>query len=251
MSSLTLPLNFGERPCDRSLLAYLRSITDNSPAAILWSAFLVWKDFGIARDDRRRVPLSATDRAISHPVTIIEQYCGWCGAPGAFVQAAIQAAFFTLSPIDDSTAELILTDFFPANHSTSRDITNSKLGGIGKGVNVAKRLSAAAADEQLDFFAKTRNPLLETVGKSELREAVMFVHALCKILKRNPPASREWADTLTVKALAVLNATSASDLDATFKWLLANRASQEIPPRLDFLLDRFPEFLSKALKDFR
>ena len=97
----------------------------------------------------------------------------------------------------------------------------------------------------------TRNPLLETVGKSELREAVMFVHALCKILKRNPPASREWADTLTVKALAVLNATSASDLDATFKWLLANRASQEIPPRLDFLLDRFPEFLSKALKDFR
>ena len=62
---------------------------------------------------------------------------------------------------------------------------------------------------------------------------------------------KTYVPTLTVKALAVLNATSASDLDATFKWLLANRASQEIPPRLDFLLDRFPEFLSKALKDFR
>lgn len=251
--TLTLPLNFGERPCDRSLLALLRvspaDVTMRS--VVLWHAFLVWKDFGIARDDRRAVPRDAAARAQSHPVAIIEQYCGWPGDPGAFVEAAIRAGFFTLAPVDDATAELVLVDFFPANHSGARDLSNSKLGGISKGVNIARRTSESAADEQLDFFAKTANPMLDSIGKAELREAVMFVHQLCKILKRNPPASREWAEALTVKALDVLNRNSAQDLDCAFKWLFANRSSQEIPPRLDFLLDRFSDFVAKGTKDFR
>ena len=111
------------------------------------------------------------------------------------------------------------------------------------------RQSVSAADEQLDFFARTKNPMLDTIGKTELREAVMFVHQVCKILKRNPPASREWAETLTVKALHVLDRHTAADLDCAFKWLLANRTSQEIPPRLDFVLDRFPDFVAKGRKD--
>ena len=272
MSTLTLPLNFGERPCDRSLIAYLRQpgSTDHGPRTIdhgqqtadngqrttdpssyLWAAFLVWKDFGIARDDRRTVPLNSADRRVSHPVSIIEQYCGWDGAAGSFVEAAILAGFFLLSPVDEATAELVLVDFFPANHSGARDISNSKLGGISKGVNIARKQSLAAADEQLDFYAKTKNPMLETIGKTELREAVMFVHQVCKILKRNPPASKEWAEALTVKALQVLDHHSSGDIDLAFKWLLSNRSSQEIPLRLDFLLDRFPDFVAKGNKDFR
>jgi len=213
--------------------------------------FLVWKDFGIARDDRRAVPLDPARRAASQPVAIIEQYCGWEGEPGAFVEYAIRAGFFTLAPVDGGSAELVLVDFFPANHSGARDISNSRLGGVSKGVNIARRVSAAAADEQLDFFAKTSNPMLETIGKTELREAVMFVHQICKILRRNPPASREWAETLTVKALGVLDNHSEADVDCAFKWLFINRSSQEIPPRLDFVLDRFPDFVAKGTKDFR
>jgi hypothetical protein len=256
MPPLTLPLNFGERPCDRSLLAYLRPLLANGPrpadpSSLLWSAFLVWKDFGIARDDRRAVPLDASLRALSQPVAIIEQYCGWVGAPGRFVEAAIQAGFFLLSPVDATTAELILVDFFPANHSVARDVSNSKLGGISKGVNLARAKAADAADEQLEFFTRTGNSLLETYGKTELREAVMFIHQICNILRRPAPASKEWKETLTVKALDVLDKHIAADVAVAFKWLLSNRTSQEIPPRLDFILDRFPDFVAKGRKDFR
>jgi len=31
----------------------------------------------------------------------------------------------------------------------------------------------------------------------------------------------------------------------------SNRDSQEIPPRLDFILDRFDEFVKKGQRDFR
>ncbi len=262
MTILSLPLNLGERPCDRSLLAYLHVLAGldsrssfearrSFDVQCLWSAFLVWKDFGIARDDRRRVPLDPAARAASQPVAIIEQYCGWQGEPGAFVEAAIKAGFFLLSPTDESTAELILVDFFPANHSSARDISNSKLGGISKGVNLARAKAADAADEQLDFFSKTKNSLLDTYGKSELREAVMFIHQVCNILRRPAPESREWQETLTVKALDVLDKNVPADIEVAFKWLLANRSSQEIPPRLDFVLDRFQEFVEKGKKDFR
>lgn len=261
MTSLTLPLNFGERPCDRTLLACLRPKSANEgmttaessaySSRCLWSAFLVWKDFGIARDDRRAVPLEPAERAASQSVAIIEQYCGWSGAPGAFVEAAIKAGFFLLSPVDAETAELILVDFFPANHSVARDVSNSKLGGISKGVNLARAKAAGAADEQLEFFTRTNDPLLATCGKTELREAVMFVHQICNILRRPAPTSKEWAQAITVKALDVLDKHVQADVEVAFKWLLSNRSSQEIPPRLDFILDRFADFVTKGRKDFR
>ena len=110
---------------------------------------------------------------------------------------------------------------------------------------------AKAADEQLDFFAKTQNSLLETYGKTELREAVMFIHQICNILRRPAPTSKEWKEALTVKALDVLDKHVAADVALAFKWLLSNRSSQEISPRLDFVLDRFPDFVAKGKKDFK
>ena len=245
---LTLPLNFGERPCDRTLLALLR---DHPRSAILWSAFLVWKDFGIARDDRREVPLDHAQRMASPAVAIIEQFCGWDGLAGAFVEAAITAGFFTLTPVTDTTAELVLVDFFPANHSGARDITNSKLGGIAKGVNAARKGAERSTREQLDMFAQSSHPLLAEHGRAELRSALLFIHQVCNVLRRQKPASAEWQATLTVKALDILNHHNPAAIEAAFKWFIANRDSQEIPPRLDFILDRFDEFVKKGQRDFR
>ncbi len=246
--NLTLPLNFGERPCDRMLLALLRP---HPPAAILWSAFLVWKDFGIARDDRRAVPLSPAGRRQSPAVAIIESFAGHTtGQPGDFVEACITAGFFTLSAVGPDTADLVLTDFFPANHGEARQISNSKLGGIGKGLNLAAARAEGSAKEQLDFFQQTRNPLLDAHSKADLSAALLLVHQLCNMLHRAHPVAEEWQAALAVKALDVLTATAESDREVAFKWFIANRESPEIPPRIDMVLNSFADFVAKGQRDF-
>ena len=183
---LTLPLNFGERPCDRTLLALLR---DHPRSAILWSAFLVWKDFGIARDDRREVPLDHAQRMASPAVAIIEQFCGWDGLAGAFVEAAITAGFFTLTPVTDTTAELVLVDFFPANHSGARDITNSKLGGIAKGVNAARKGAERSTREQLSTCSpKVPTPCLPSMAApNSAPPCSSSTRSAMSCADRNPP----------------------------------------------------------------
>ena len=245
--NLTLPLNFGERPCDRMLLALLR---DSPPSSVLWSAFLVWKDFGIARDDRREVPLEPSARRASPAVAIIEQYAGWAGDGGDFVEAAITAGFFVLAPAGPDTADLVLLDFFPANHGEARQISNSKLGGIGKGLNLAAARAEGSAKEQLDFFSQNKNPLLESYGKDDLKAALLLVHQVCNMLHRPHPVAEEWRAELTVKALDILSRFSVVDREVAFKWFIANRESPEIPPRIDLVLNSFADFVVKGQRDF-
>ena len=252
MSNLTVPLNFGERQCDRMLLHELRS-SGSSPemkCLVRWMAFLVWKDFGIARDDRRSVPVDSVSRAICPAVIIIEQYIGWEGKPGQFVEAAIAAGFFQLVPLDASSAELVLVDFFPANHSHARDITNSKLGGVNKGVNIALRHAETATAEQLTLFQKTRSTLLDAHSKPDLKAALLLIHQICKVLKRPAPIAEEWQEALTVKALDVKKRHGEAAIQDTLRWFVANRDSQEVQSRLDFILDRFDEFAAKGKRDF-
>lgn len=247
--NLTLPLNFGERPCDRTLLANFRPPADQR-AGLLWMALRVWKDFGIARDDRRTVPLDEAARRQCQAVAIIEQFIGFEGEAGSFVENAIQAGFFHLVALDEATAELILVDFFPANHSVARDVSNSKLGGLSKGVNIARREAATSAKEQLGLFEQSNSPVLREHGRERVKDALFLVHQICRILRRQPPVAAEWKDTLAGKALTVLDGHTETERETVFKWLAANRNSQEVPPRLDFLLDRFAEFVAKGRRDF-
>jgi hypothetical protein len=250
--NLSLPLNFGERQCDRALLANFRvSPADAEMKSLfLWMCFMVWRDFGIARDDRRAVPLDAAERAESQTVAIIEQYIGWTGQAGGFVEAAIRAGFFHLVATTDTEADLVLVDFFPANRSEARQISNSRLGGISKGVNIARREAEAGAKEQLSLFEKTDSPVLRSHTRDQVKDALFLVHQICRILHRAPPVANEWRDALTEKALAVLTGHTDAERDVAFRWFAANRDAQEIPPRLDFILDQFATFVAKGRTDF-
>ncbi len=251
--NLTLPLNFGERPCDRALLANFKVSHGDliQRNYILWMALMVWRDFGIARDDRRAVPRDAATRAASQPVAIIEQFIGFVGEPGRFVEFAIDAGFFQLIPIDEATADLVLVDFFPANHTAARDISNSKLGGISKSVNIARREADIRTKEQLGLFERTESDVIRQHGKDRVRDALFLVHQICRILGRQPPVAAEWKEALAPKALAVLDTHTEEEREVAFKWFVANRGSQELPPRMDFILDRFAEFVTKGRRDFR
>lgn len=250
--NLALPLNFGERPCDRLLLSELKVSRGDSGmnAVVLWMMFLVWRDFGIARDDRRKVPVDPVERASCASVMILESYCGWQGAPGGFVERAVAAGFFVLVPADEGLAELVLVDFFPANHSGARDVSSSKRGGVAKSVNLARKHAEAAAEDQLVFFERQSSPLLASHGKAALKEASFLIHQVCRILGFAVPVAAEWKDSLVNKAVAVMARHPQGDIDLAFKWFVANRGTQQIPKRIDFVLDQLEQFIDLGRKDF-
>lgn len=253
-STLSLPLNFGERPCDRVIVGKLSIPVDNpqvSRGHVLWALMQIWRDFAIARDDRREVPLDAAARAKDDAVTIIEQFAGWWGEPGAMVEICIAAGFFTIVPLDEARAELVLTDFFPANHGNTRGISNSSLGGIKKSVRLAGEAAEEAAKEQLNLFQASGNELVNEFGAQGLERIMIFVHQLCGVLGRPAPKSNEWKAAIVPKAAQVLNTHMQADIHRSFCWFKANKSSQEIPPRLDFILDTYSTFIEKARKDFK
>lgn len=250
--NLIIPVNFGERQCDRMLLSKLRTSESNAEwrSYLLWMMLQVWRDFAIARDDRRLVPKDERARRQCDAVLILEEYCGWNGDPGKFVQAAIDCGFFQLVSVDAENSELVLVDFFPANHAAAREITSSKLGGISKSINIARRAAQEQSTEQLGLFERTNDPVLKEHGKDRVMSALFLVCQICRILGWKSPESAQWRDSLTVKALAVLDSTTELERELACKWFVANRKSQEIPTRIDFVLDKFGEFVTKAHRDF-
>jgi len=49
----------------------------------------------------------------------------------------------------------------------------------------------------------------------------------------------------------VLKRHSQEEIESAFRWFIANRDSKEIPLRLDFILDAFPDYVAKGKKDYR
>jgi hypothetical protein len=244
--TFSIPNDFTQRPCDRALIAALRAdgITRLEAIGLMLQ---IWRDFAIARDDRRVVPAAVAERAASVPVSILEDFAGYAGkVPGHLVESAIAAGFFRLTPISENEAELVLTDFFPANHSTLHGVSASQLGGIHKGLNLSARRAGQFAREQLELFRSANDPVLAAHGEADVKSALHFVGQLCDVLRWHKPQAAEWRGELAAKAIRVLRETTQSQRDNAFRWFIKNRSSQDIPPRLDFVLDRFEEFVGKA-----
>lgn len=246
MNSFHIPATFGDRPCDRMLVALLKAEFQLAEEKIRWMLFLVWRDYASARDDRRTVPASAAIRASSMPVAIIESYVGWSFGAGKFVESAIASGFFVLSERSRDEADLILLDFFPANRTASKDVSLAKLGGIGKAVASARRLAEAASRQQMDFFSRSAPELLSQFGRTEIKEAAIFVTQLCRIAQFPDPTTAEWKATLISQAIPLLQDYSEGEMHQAFKWVVANRGSQELPQRVDMLMARFGEFVTKG-----
>lgn len=246
--NLTVPVNFGHRQCDR--LLYLKlATTDHSRASIFHMMFLVWQDFATAREDRRRVPAEEAARATCPTVSILEEYIGWTSAPGGFITAAITAGFFILTPVAPGEAELVLTDFFPANAGSTR-IGNSELGGIGKSYKRLHTLAEIAAVDQLRLFESTGGLTLEGVTDRQKKTALQLIHGICMALKRQKPADETWKTSLIGKSLEILGRTTDEQRVAVVKWFMKNRDSQRIGLRLDLVLDQFESFIPEATAAF-
>jgi hypothetical protein len=196
--TLTVPINFGHRQCDRLLVRALATNPGRERETVLWMMFLCWQDYATAREDRRNVPLDASLRAVSPSIVILEEFIGWKAEAGGFVAAAIEAGFFLLTPVTDDEAELILTDFFPAN-AVASNLTNSERGGVSKAFNTGMARAEVAAADQLKLFKAQPGPLLPDASEREIKAAILFVHSISQALRRHPPADDVWKQTILAR----------------------------------------------------
>lgn len=247
--TLTVPINFGHRQCDRVLIRALAAFNLDREA-ILWKMFLVWMDFGTAREDRRNVPADPADRAASATVAVLEEFIGWKLKPGEFVKAGIDSGFFLLTPVSEDLSELILADFYPANASATT-LTNSEAGGISKSLRGVKLKAEAAASDQLTLFRSTGGIPVEGVTEKQVKQALLLVHSICQSLKRASPTDEVWRQTILAKALDLIKETDESERESVIRWFIKNRSSQRIPIRLDLVLDQFKSFIPEAVQTFR
>lgn len=248
MSTLSLPLNFGHRPCDRLLVRSLCS-SEESRFKILWMAYLVWQDFATAREDRRDVPADPAARATSPAVDILESYIQWDGQRGGFVDHAITAGFFLLVPISEEKAELILADFFPANASSKR-ISVAEMGGIGKSFARVVVNAEACASDQLQLFKANNVQPVEGASSKEIKAAATLIHSVCLALKLATPKSEEWKGTLMEKAVHLVREHGHAERECVLRWFIKNRSDQRIPARIDLVLNSFPTFIEEARHAF-
>lgn len=248
MSTLSLPHNFGHRQCDRLLVRSLAHRPEDR-FKVLWMSYLVWQDFATAREDRRDIPADPVAMRSSPAVAILEEYIQWDGVPGDFVAKAIEAGFFLLVPVSEARAELILTDFFPANAS-SKAVSIQELGGVGKRLkNVMLRAEASTSD-QLQLFKSQNIHPVDGVTPKELKEATLLIHSICLALIRKPPQSEDWKGVLLPKAVKIVQDTSHSDRECVLRFFIKNRTDQRIPLRTDLVLDQFCSFVEEANRSF-
>ncbi len=247
--TLTLPAAFGHRQCDRLLIRQLTSGPGLDRSAVFHMMFLVWQDFATAREDRRRIPAVAEARATCATVAILEEYIGWKGVSGGFIAAGIDTGFFMLTAVCDLEAELILTDFYPANSNAS-SLSNSEKGGFAKSYKRLHNLAEIAASDQLRLFESTGGLDIQGITDRQKKSALQFIHGICLALNRQKPADETWKTTLISKALEIITRTTEDQRVAVIKWFMKNRDSQRIGLRLDLVLDQFESFLPEATAAF-
>ncbi len=245
MSTLAVPLNFGHRQCDRLLVRSLAPKVERD--SVLWKALLIWQDYATAREDRRQVPADPAARATCAAVAILEEFIGWEGESGGFVEPAIQSGFFMLTPVSEHVSDLVLTDFFPANASAVR-VTNAQAGGVGRSMNKIAERAEIAASDQLKLFE--RDGSLPQMDANRARAALKLIHSICLALKRQSPVDDTWKNTLIPLAAEVIREVPAHERDCVLRWFIANRQDQRIPLRLDFVLQQFKTFIPEALAAF-
>ncbi len=252
--NIIFPSSIGERTCDRAFMLMLSECKDLActRAEVLGWILLVWKDFALSKDERRKVPQDPELRKNSPVVRIIEDYIGWNGEKGEFVRLGIDSGFFVLVPCDSESSEswLVLADFFPANQEQATGISQQKRASHEGKLKRNSDNALKMADEQMRLFKATNSPLLASFAESDVSAALTVIASICNCMNWKFPAPGDWRQSLIAKTIDTRLRFKPEEMKALYLWLQNNRSNAIIPPRIDLLLGDLQKFIDLARRDF-
>lgn len=241
---MSLPLLFLGRPEDREFIFLVTeefpNITEDFAALCL---FRIWQDFAIQGDRIRSVPYTSEARAGSSTVRVLEDYCGWKragGVTGRMVDLAIASGFLKLVPAGEDLANLVPVEFARIQGKGAGQGGSEVMPWI-KGTRRKARLDSekfavGAVDETLDLFRRNENPILSDLPEERLRHATQLIFQLCRIMKWQRPVDATWTRELLQRADHICTRHGQAAINDRLEWLVGNRDTDEIPPRIDLFL---------------
>lgn len=241
--SISIPLLFLDRPEDRGfvMLAIERHSSMTHDFARL-CLFRIWRDFAMQGSRIRTVPMDTAERSTHVTVRVLEEVCDWQqngGKKGSLVELAIESGFLKLVPCGDGVGNLVPLDFAAMQGgvvAVNQQPAYLK-GGSATARAAAGKFADRSTEEALDLFRANKNPILSNLSEDRVRVATRLIFQVSRIMGWQQPKSEHWTEELIGKADQLISNTPDSSIQETLAWLSSARHSDEIPGRIDILLD--------------
>jgi hypothetical protein len=241
------PAAFLERPEDRRCLLELAATGCPREAASLM-LYRIWADYSTGRSDRRVVRSSLAELASDPEARLMEGFCGWTGAPGGLVIAAVSSGFLRHEE-RDGVKWLVCHGFFPINSTWCRDGKSfQKRGGLSRSLQKQANAVDREAREVETLWDKTGHAEVDGLTAAARGDALRLCMRICRAMDMPRPTDAEMKSGCLRLAKDIL-AHGSESINETLLWLIGNRTSPEIPRRLDQILRDWDRFLEKAKRE--
>lgn len=238
------PLSFLERPEDRSLLMELKFIgIDSATASLL--LYRIWADFSTGKSDKRKISSDRASLQLDRDVLLMEDFCKWEGEPGHLVISALMTGFLRYEE-QDGAKYLICQGFFPMNSAWCREGKSfQKRGGYSRSVDRQAVAVDREARERETLWSRN-NQAFDGVDEKRRGDSLRFVMQVCRVMDLPKPADDELRSGVLRMGIEILDSATDSEIKSTLVWLIGNRSDSFIPRRLDQILRKWPEIVTRA-----
>jgi len=239
MDTVSLPLVFLDRPCDREMIMMLRG-SRHCDLEIRAMMFLLWRHFATATTPNVVIK--------NHTDDLIEDYVGWLGGedegPG-FVDAALSSGFMV--KVESSLGDYYsLLGFEESNQSR---ISNAKKGAHGRWINSYKKEGKVVAESMFELWQQRGDKAAVSAPQEEIERALLITVNLCQCGRVDPPGENEMQTVFLPRSLEIGREFSDDQLTKIYYHIMRNNRDSTVVPRearLLVKLDLLKEYLASS-----
>jgi|GEM_PF-4387386 len=239
--SFSLPVIFGTRQVDRLfqrlLLARLSLAADSAFGIMV----RLWQNFAVDPDSEWIVPEDQDGWSTQPPVLLIEEFCHFEGEPGKLVRAGVDSGFLVVAPVDVGRVRIRAKGFDEQNRRAPDAASLGSLGGIARARKHAAKHARTVADEALELFERRGDDLLK-MGPQKIHEGLVIITQITRILRWPEKTDPVFLSKVVPLAIQVRGQFGA-EFEDFLGWLHSNRDCEELPARVDLLLEKAEELL--------
>jgi hypothetical protein len=197
----------------------------------------LWHAVAMDPQGHRAVPAERSAWPSSRDAWVLEAGAGWLGDRGELFTLWVDSGVIELHPDagEDAQMRVVLVGWADANRQGPGAKKLAALGGIAKARNSARKVAEGDAAELLEWYRRNRVGLHAEAGIERVKEAVIFVRQIERLMRWVPATERAFMEGAVEKSLKALDALG-QDKDMFLSWLVANRGRDIIPGRVDLLL---------------